>query len=197
MSRPGPHPPPPLDLHTRRLPLVEVHGPFWRVHRADREVLFFGRTGANRFDAPAGEFGVLYLGESEACAFIETFGASTGVRAVSRGELARRRMAQVQLRRPVRVVELDGPALARLGADARLLSADHSVAQTWARALHDHPAQPCGMRYRARHDTHEFSVAIFERCSPEVATGASWRMDARAYAVRLAGLLDRYEFALL
>src|SRR6478735_5682570 len=49
----------------------------------DHDPLFFGRSGLNRFDAPAGEYGVLYAGESVECAFIETFGSATGIRAIT------------------------------------------------------------------------------------------------------------------
>lgn len=36
-------------------------GPWIRLHECGRAAKFFGRTGENRFDAPAGEYGVLYV----------------------------------------------------------------------------------------------------------------------------------------
>jgi hypothetical protein len=71
--RPGAHPGPPDDLARRDLPLVSVSGRLFRVHRTRHAPVFFGKTGDNRFDDPRGDYGVLYAGASEACAFIETF----------------------------------------------------------------------------------------------------------------------------
>ncbi len=82
--------------------------------------MHFGRSGDNRFDAPDGEFGVLYAGKDERCAFIEVFGHATGMRFVEQSELAARGLARIAPRRPLRLVNLTGEGLARLGADARL-----------------------------------------------------------------------------
>ena len=69
------------DLATRS-PLfyeLEEGTVIYRLQRADREPISFGRTGENRFDAPDGSYGVLYAGEDEYCCFIETCGQVTGV----------------------------------------------------------------------------------------------------------------------
>ncbi len=60
MSLPEPHPDPPSDLDKRPLPLHEAHRTWIRSYPVRREQLFFGRSGANRFDAPDDEYGVLY-----------------------------------------------------------------------------------------------------------------------------------------
>lgn len=69
------------------MPLVRVAGPLHRVHRVSRAPLFFGTTGDNRFDDPRRAFGVLYAGESEACAFIETFAEPLDVPFVTLAQL--------------------------------------------------------------------------------------------------------------
>jgi hypothetical protein len=146
--RPGPHPPPPEDLSDRDLPLVQVSGPLHRIHRAARAPLFFGKTGENRFDDPGHAFGVLYAGESEACAFIETFAEPLDVPFVALAQLAARKLSAVEVTEPLRLVSLVGADLRRFGADARLFAGDHAVAQAWARALHEHPGRAptaCGI----------------------------------------------------
>ena len=71
------HPEPPTNfdavpLLIRRFP---PSGTWCRIHRVAKAPLYFGKSGASRFDAPAGEFGVLYVGRDAHCAFIETYGS--------------------------------------------------------------------------------------------------------------------------
>src|SRR5687768_15047785 len=116
----GPHPEPPADFNERALPIRVFRRRWFRIHRLSLAPLYFGRSGDNRFDAPSGAFGVLYVGKDEHCAFIETFGHATGVRIVDRSELAARGLAQIKPKRSLRLVDLTSEGLARLGADARL-----------------------------------------------------------------------------
>ena len=51
------------------------------------EPVYLRRSGNNRFDAPAAEYGVLYAGSDAHCAFIETFGHETGRRVADPAEL--------------------------------------------------------------------------------------------------------------
>lgn len=198
--RAGKHPPPPADLAARRLPLREVDGPFFRIHRLVHDPLFFGTTGANRFDDPDGGYGVLYLGESPRAAFIETFGHDTGQRLVALADLALRGMTTFAARRALRVVDLTGPNLARLGADAGLFAGGIEIAQQWSSALRTHPDAPDGLRYPCRHDNHEFSIALFSGSGREKRlhrVGHTLQLGAPANAPQLADWLDHYGFALL
>lgn len=196
----GKHPSPPADLAARPLPIREVDGPFFRIHRLVHDPLFFGTTGANRFDDPAGGYGVLYLGESPRAAFIETFGHETGQRLVSFADLKPRGMTRFAARRPLRVVELTGPNLARLGADAALFAGGIEIAQQWSSALRSHPDAPDGLRYPCRHDNHEFSIALFSGAAREKRlhrVGPTLHLGTLANAAQLAEWLDHYGFALL
>lgn len=196
--RPGPHPPPPDDLRDRVLPIAAVTGPLHRVHRPARAALFFGKTGENRFDDPAHAFGVLYAGESEACAFIETFAEPLDVPFVTIAHLEKRKLSVIQVTEPLRLVSLVGADLRRIGADARIFAADHAVAQAWARALHDHPAGPDGLRYPARHDPGELAVAVFDRAKAKLRAHVAKHTlgDPEAQKV-VARLLDRYGLGLV
>lgn len=108
MGHPGPRPGPPSDLRFRSLTIREYSGILYRTYRKgrDHEPLFFGRTGRNRFDDPLGEFGVLYAALDQHGAFIETFGQSTGNRALSTAELAERHLSRLSTRRRLRLVLL-------------------------------------------------------------------------------------------
>lgn len=196
-SRPESHPDPPADLSKRQLPIFHGNGPWFRLHKTNREPLHFGSAGDNRFDAPTGEYGILYLGSDPHCAFIETYGRSTGINVVTTKALAERCLSRVEAARPLVLVDLTGPGLARLGADERLCSGEHALAQKWALALWDHPARPDGLYYRARHDPSRFCVALFDR------VGAALRVIRQGSLIQprqtplLADILDTYAFGLI
>jgi len=66
--------PPPADLD-RREPLIYVASTievWWRCHKTGYHPVFFGRNRAQRWDAPKGDYGILYLGADERCAFMES-----------------------------------------------------------------------------------------------------------------------------
>lgn len=191
------HPEPPPDFASVKLPLVRRDGPWVRIHQASRKPLFFGKSGDNRFDAPAGEFGVLYVGADPCCAFIETFGHATGVRVVTQGELRARALSTVESERALALVDLTGKGLARIGADASLaVGDDYALAHRWAKAIHDHPRQPDGILYRARHDPSRFAAAIFNRARSVLNASTSWNLLDAAHGRTLAEILDRYRFGL-
>lgn len=191
----SPHPEPSAALASRKLPLVRLRGPFSRIHRQKLAPLHFGTSKLNRFDAPNGEFGVLYVGQDILCAFIETFGHATGVRLIDHTELEARALAEITVTRPLRLVDLRGSGLARVGADAALTSGlDYGLSQRWSRAFHDHPQVPDGIAYRARHDPDRTSIALFDRVAPLARAEPRGALDSDD--ARLAGLLDTYDFGL-
>src|SRR5437762_11609857 len=75
---PGSHPDVPRSLVQRQLPLTAFQKPWFRIHNLQFDPLYFGSSGDNRFDAPASEYGVLYVGQDDYCAFVETIGHATG-----------------------------------------------------------------------------------------------------------------------
>ena len=158
----------------------------WRIHRAVHEPLFFGKGAKNRFDAPEGEFGVLYAGMDAHCAFIETFGHSTGIRVVTAAELDVRELSLLRASRSLRLVDLRAEGLARMGADAELTSGP------------DYPlAQPDGLIYLARHDPSRSSVALFERVAPLLTSERLGAPTGPSQTKRLGDILDTYRFGLL
>lgn len=193
---PGVHPDPPPDLIRRQLPLKAMQGPWWRIHGAHRGPLYFGRKVENRFDAPDGDYGVLYAGGDEHCAFIETVGWHTGENIVGEGELRKRKLAELRPTRPLRLVDLTGGGLARVGADARLLTGEHSVARRWSAALRGHPSRPDGIYYRARHDPARCSVALYEHVADELEAEDAGGLMSLQNRELLAEILEYYGFGL-
>lgn len=187
---------PPADFASRLLPtrLLTKGEPLVRIHRTDLSVIHFGRTGDNRFDDPARQYGVCYLARSLEAAFAETFLRHVGATLVSRQALAARSASIVVATDDLRVAMLHGPGLARMGATGAVTSGTYDVSQPWSSAIHDHPEQVDGIMYRSNHDNGEFCVALFDRCADRIAAqGSKALLDDQAL---LARLLDRYEMGL-
>lgn len=196
---PGPHPPPPPDLADRPLPLRTWQAPWLRVHRAVRDPLHFGRSGNNRFDDPTAEFGVLYVGADFEGAFVETFGrvVADAPRLVSGRALGDRLLTPIEFDPPLRLVDLSGPGLGRLGADARLCAGDYRAAQAWSRALWAHPDAPDGLLYRSRHDPSRLCAAIYERAAQRARVRLGVSLVALDLRSHLAAVLDLYGLGLV
>lgn len=140
---------------------------------------------------------MLYVARTERGAFIETFGHDTGIRVLDHKELDSRALSRVDVAKSLRLVDLRGPGLARLGADGELLTGPYALSQTWAMALHEHPSTPDGIAYRARHDPSQVCAAIFERARPSITTTALGTFSDASLATLLAELLDVYDFGLV
>jgi len=177
--------------------VVDKGGPLYRIHAAKQAPLYFGKTKDNRFDAPAGEYGVLYAAFTPQGAFVETFGHDTGTRVLDERELSARALATIHPSRPLRLVDLTGKGLARLGADARLLAGEHEDAQPWSRAFHDQPEKVDGVLYLARHDPSRQCAAIFDRAKTVIsASPLGSLVDAKLHDL-VRSLLDEYDFGLV
>jgi RES domain len=195
------HPEPPERLTSLRLLIKRVRGRWYRIHAGHDDPIHFGRDARNRFDAPGGEYGVLYVGRDAHCAFIETFGHATGVRFVTESSLRLRRLSIVMSSpsaAPLRLVDLRGEGLARMGADATLTSGgDHELSRRWSWALHQHPRTPDGILYRPRHDPTRTSAAFFDRAAPRLTAARAGSLLAPRHARLLADVLDTYGFGLV
>jgi hypothetical protein len=197
---PGEHPEPPSDLGDRSPVLLQITPGtvFSRIHNRSNGPVFFGKSGRNRFDAPDKSFGVLYVGFDEYCAFIETFGQDTGIRVVTRRALAQRHLSYLKVTEPLNLIDLAASGgLARIGADARLLSGSHAIAQRWSASLRNHPSRPAGLVYPARHDTARNACALFDLSDSILqVTNAGSLLDPQ-HAPLLARVLDNYGFGLI
>jgi len=197
IDSPGEHPAPPTDLDSRS-PLtftIPVGSTLFRLHDRSKGPLFFGRTGRNRFDAPDGSFGVLYVALDEYCAFIETFGQSTGIRIVTRASLEQRVLSQLRVMQPLNVIDLaHSGGLARIGADGRLLTGSHAIAQRWSAALQKHPTKPAGLLYPARHDVARYACALFDLPISTFQATTTGSLAEPQHSGLFAKILDVYGF---
>lgn len=196
MAAIGRTPEPSKRFHSIALPISEIDRVWYRSHLTRRGAIYFGRNRAYRFDAPDGEYGVLYVGADPHVAFIESF-QITGVHpVVTESKLRERALARIRIRRAVRLVNLaESGALIRIGADARIFTTTYTVSQRWSRAIRNHPASPDGILYRPRHDPARLAAALFDHIARDVRAEniANW-LDQK---VILAQVLDTYGIALL
>ncbi len=139
---------------------------------------------------------MLYVADDEAGAFVETFGHQTGTRYVAAADLASRGLARIHASRPLQLVDLTGPELTRLGADARLGSGeDYGLSQRWSRALWSQPDRPDGIYYRSRHDPSRCSLALYDRVASVLAEQPLGSFASPGLRPLLGAILDKYEYA--
>jgi hypothetical protein len=170
-------PPPPANLHGRKLPLYSLRRRQAALVRLAWENpathLLFRRDARYRFDAPDASFGVVYAALDLETAFVETIvrdrpGSPTGP-----------------------AIMLDYAEL----ADRRVVVLDtHGATRPWAKALYDHLETPDGLIYLSRYLGNRRSVVLFELCRPQVALGS---IKPLLRHPQLAMLLDRYRIGLL
>lgn len=195
-----PRPEPPADLSDRPLPLrvLAAASRLHRIHRREHEPVFFGPEGRGplfRFDDPEGRFKVCYAGEQAEAAFVEALLREPSGRLIAWSDLEARSLAELEVRRDLRLVELLGPGLRRLGATAEVASTrDYTLSQAWSRAFWAHPEKPDGILYRCRHDDSVRGVAVFNRARRSIRL-----LETRPLAGEarwLGELAERYGFGL-
>jgi len=120
--------------------------------RAKASQVGFRDTARYRFDAPAGEFGVLYAAYDLATVFAEAV-LRTALQEIPAGEepimsyeeIARRRVVQLAATpggRLLRLVKLYDERLAAATIDNRIATDDdHATTRLWACAFHEHALQ--------------------------------------------------------
>lgn len=145
---------------------LEWEAPLFRIQ--DSDVLSYGTypSALYRFDAPAGEYAVIYTNDSEVGVFGEVY--------VDRGrrlgmEDAHRRLSKITPERPLRLVDLRADeTLAALDLDARISTGDdYEARQQWALAFYERWPGVSGICYAARNaGLKTTNVALFaERCA--------------------------------
>ncbi len=194
---PGPLPLPPADFARRELPIevVPAGSRFLRIHRRGRAALHFGTGAYGRFNAPDRSSGVCYVARDLEGCFVEVFLRAVGSTLVRESELAARVVSAIEARAELRLVEMRGRGLVRLGATSVVSSGGYDVAQAWAAAIWRHPATPDGILYHARHDDTRVCAALFDRCADRLGERLlGGLLDDRR---RLAEILDHYGVGLI
>jgi hypothetical protein len=165
--------PPPGDLNDRE-PSIHLASPadFWhRSYRIGNAPVYFGRSKSRRWDSTDGDFGVLYLGADEYCAFMESIGrGALKTRFVPAYQLESTGLVKIRFKRTLRLIDMvTSGGLTRLGAESSLTSGpSYKNSQRWSRALREHPSKPDGIYYRSRHDPARMASALFDHCEDSV-----------------------------
>ena len=192
-------PGPPPDIRDRKITVVEFNDSMFRTHAINRHPIYFGRTRQHRFDSPDGSYGVLYAGRDRYCAFIEAFAKAAGTTTITTTALKNRCLAELRAARALRLVDLtQSGTLVRIGADARLFSADHAISQMWSKAFYDHPLKADGLLFPSRLDPTRHALALFEgriRKLVELERQTWYATGALRYLH--AEIIDHYDFSVI
>jgi hypothetical protein len=162
----------PPDLPVSTLPATAK---LWRIHRAGYGPLWFGPAPndppQNRFDAPAGEFRVCYLGQELEAAFVETLMRGRANRLIALAELKERAASVVPLVRDLRLARLHSAGLVHLGMSAAVPHADeYDECHELALSVWNHAGAVDGIEYRSRWEDSRLCVALFDRASDALGT---------------------------
>jgi hypothetical protein len=152
------------------LPLDVPQGvEFVRVHRQSDEPVYFGpapgRPPGNRFDAPAGQFRVLYGALALPGAFVETVLRRPG-RILRRVEAEVRAATRLQTQRPLQLAKIMDEGLQWHGVHAGEISVDdYGTSRQLALDLFEAFSAIDGLAYRSRFDNGQVCFALFDRVS--------------------------------
>jgi hypothetical protein len=166
-----------------------------RVHRREHGALWFGPPAGNpphgRFDAPAGEFGICYFGESTSVAVLEALIRGSR-RLLERADLEARVVSTVTVTEPMRFLHFEGPGLAKLGIGAEQAHArDYRDCQRMTLDIFRLHPDVDGVQYRSRWDNSLLCWAVFDRAGNKLGPPRppAWLGDA----VVIGDTLDRYD----
>ena len=189
---PEPHPEPPDNFHLISLPVSRIERAAFRLNKAHHDsAIYFDRSGIGRFDTE--NLGILYLAETLAGVFIETYGRQLGINYVSREFIRTRNLFAIESDRPLQLVDLYGSGLAKIGADSELSSGrNYRISRSWSQAIFNHPQKVDGIRFFSRHDNTQLCWGLFERDYQLSEQNLSNLIDYDEQ--QLLSVLERYEF---
>lgn len=143
--------------------------------------LYYGRSGTNRYDDPARNYGVLYLGRDLPTALMESvfhkhqWLADTN-RSIALKEVESRMVRAVGVMRPLHLADLTAPGVMAgvLGLNLeQLASRDYTPTQRVSALVHamsERNGQPSfdGILYPSRNNYPAASIALFERVKVKI-----------------------------
>jgi len=163
---------PPSNLHDIALELVELEvASLYRISKHDSGEPYFGRSAGNRFDdhsLPAsGRFGTSYMATSLCGALAETvlhdLMPQAGHFIVPPDELESKYLVRFE-GASLRLAKLTGIALKRIVGSSEISTVlPYDLPQSWAIALHAHPAKVDGILYMSRQLNDDKAVVVFDR----------------------------------
>ena len=190
------------DRHDPKLQIArwEPDTTLWRIHPPDHPPLWFGpepgAVPAGRFDAPAGEYPICYLGASPAAAFVETLLRGRRRRLVSRDTLRSRALARISLCRALVLAQLHGRGLPMLGVGSDTIhGAEYEASRRVALGAFEQDPAVDGVCYRSRWDDAQLCVGLFDRARQALAPVAGSEQLDRSEQIR--ELLAQYEVGVI
>lgn len=149
----------------------------YRVHAAGNGSRFYGRRDATwRWDDPRGDYGVLYLGDTQAGSFAETLLRRPAQRTLVWSEVAKRRFSHFCTLAPLRLADMRGAGLGWFGVTVARIAADHDErtfpgayenTQAISALVHAHTDLD-GIQYRSRLDPDHLCIALFNRADHKI-----------------------------
>jgi RES domain len=140
-----------------------------RIHHCDNEPMWFGpkpgSSPAYRFDAPSGQYRVMYAAAAIDGSFVETIlHGRAADQIIKRSYVELRAWTTITLRRPLLLMKLYDEGLFWHRTDASV-SAAHDYAEPRRIALAAFLECPTldGLTYRSRHNNGELCYALFDR----------------------------------
>lgn len=195
--QPEPHPLPPDDFYQISLPITASHQTWYRLNPVPySSSIYFDKSGRGRFDHPSASYGILYVSEAIEGAFIECFGRNLGIKAVAEADIKTRNLFEITSKHSLKLVDLLGSGLVKIGADARITSGSYTVSRAWVEAIYNHPQQVDGIRYYSRHDNNLVCCGLFQR-TKEVLTEKNTFNLVDNHLTKLGEILNYYEYGLI
>ena len=179
---------PPANLDRTDLPTVSVKpGELLRLFSLGRNPIYF-RTPkrgqlAYRFDAPGGEYGLMYCAFSLDVCFAETL-LRTRSHArpadqptlIDESELRSKGIAQLGATgdRALILADMTGSGLVRMHCDGSISTTPrYAIPRQWALALWKHHKQVDGIRYVSRFMNSQYAAAVFDRVADRLSVAAT------------------------
>lgn len=197
MSRPPRHRQPNKGFNDQSLAIIRVPKAhrWMRIHLCDYAPMYFGNSRQNRFDSKEQSFGVLYLARQLNGSFVEVF-CRAKERHVTAARLEQYCVSEFRASRNLKLIDLAGRGLVKMGLDARLATGSYGTSQSWSQAFYEHPGNADGILYPSRHDPKQQLAALFDR-SQSLLTVKRHGTLVDHLGNGLFELLDHYEIALL
>jgi hypothetical protein len=113
------------------------------------------------------------------------------MRFVSEGYVTLRTVSELICSRELRLVDLFGRGLSRVGATNAISTGPHAPCRAWSDYLWSHRDQPDGIAYASRHNSRQICYAVFER--PDMKFTAAEPRNFASILPEIKGLLRRYD----
>ncbi len=146
------------------------------------------------FDAPGGEYAILYANDAKVATFNESYAERR--RRIPEAD-AKRRLVKITPKRPLPLVDLrDDRTLSALDLDARIsVGDDYEACRTWALAFHEEWPEVRGIAYAARWGgVRTTNVALFiERCREDIVLDSLGHLGDPTLEDLVFEAVDRYK----